>query len=136
MAITDEEIDAAAELSAVARAQQPQAVSARYDATRGLIEIAFTNGAFFSFPPRLTQALQSATTIQLKTVEIVGAGSGLHFPAIDADLYIPALVEGVFGSKAWIASRLGQEGGRARSDRKSAAARENGKLGGRPRKAG
>ena len=136
MAITDEEIDAATRRGEVARAEHPHALSARYDSARGLIEIALANGAFFSFPPRLAQALQGATSTQLKDVELVGAGTGLHFATIDADLYIPALIEGIFGSKAWVAARMGKQGGLARSERKSAAARENGKLGGRPRKAG
>ncbi len=135
MAITDEDIDAATQRGDALRAEHLQAMSARYDSARGLVEIALTNGALFSFPPRLAQALQGATSVQLKDVEVVGAGTGLHFPAIDADLYIPALIEGVFGSKTWMASRMGQQGGLARTDRKAAAARANGKLGGRPRKA-
>jgi hypothetical protein len=136
MAITDEEIDAATRRGEAVRAERPRAVSARYDAARGLVEIALANGALFSFPPRLAQALQGATSVQLKDVEIVGAGSGLYFSTLDADLYIPALIEGVFGSKTWMATQMGREGGLARSERKAAAARANGKLGGRPRKAG
>ena len=134
MAITDEEIDAATQRGEILNAARPKAIAARYDAARDLVEIALGDGTFFSFPPRLTQALADAAPGQLTEIEVVGAGTGLHFPTIDADLYIPALVEGVFGSKAWMASRMGQEGGRARSDRKTAAARANGKLGGRPRK--
>lgn len=136
MAITDEDIDAATERGKTFKADHTLALAARYDSARGLIEIALANGAIFSFPPRLAQELQGATSVQLKEIEVVGAGTGLHFPMIDADLYIPALVEGVFGSKAWMAASLGREGGLARSDRKSAAARANGKLGGRPRKTG
>lgn len=136
MALTDEELDAALQRGDATRDQRPQAVSARYDSQRGLVEIALNNGAFFSFPPALAQALQDAAPEQLAEVEVVGAGSGLYFPAIDADLYVPALIEGVFGSKTWMAGRMGQDGGRVRSERKAAAARANGKLGGRPRKAG
>ena len=136
MAITDEEIDAAAQRGKALRAERPQAESARYDAARGLIEIALANGALFSFPPRLAQALQGATSVQLREVEVVGAGTGLYFPVIDADLYIPALIEGVFGSKAWMAASMGKQGGLARTERKAIAARANGKMGGRPRKAG
>jgi hypothetical protein len=59
---------------------------------------------------------------------------GLHFPALDADLYIPALLEGFFGSKRWMAARLGELGGKARSAAKARASRANGRLGGRPKK--
>jgi len=48
---------------------------------------------------------------------------------------LPGLLEGFLGSKRWIASRLGQVGGKSKSMAKRAAARVNGKLGGRPRKA-
>ena len=136
MAITDEEIETATQRGEALRAKRPQAVAARYDAVRGLVEIALSNGAFFSFPPRLAQALEGATPEQLARIDIVGAGTGLHVPAIDADLYVPALIEGVFGAKAWMATSLGRDGGQVRSDRKAAAARANGKLGGRPRKTG
>lgn len=44
----------------------------------------------------------------------------------------PSLLQGVPGSKKWMASLLGKSGGASRSDAKRAAARENGRLGGRP----
>jgi len=55
---------------------------------------------------------------------------------LDADLYVPALLQGVFGSKSWMARVLGAQGGRARTAAHVAASRENGRKGGRPRKAG
>jgi hypothetical protein len=61
-------------------------------------------------------------------------GFGLHFPRLDADLYLPALLEGLLGSKAWAASRMGQAGGKARTPAKQAASRANGRRGGRPQK--
>jgi hypothetical protein len=53
---------------------------------------------------------------------------------LDADLYLPAILEGLLGSKKWMASRLGQVGGRSTSVAKKAASKRNGRLGGRPRK--
>ena len=52
----------------------------------------------------------------------------------DADLYLPAILEGFLGSKKWMASRLGQAGGKSRSLAKKSASRANGRLGGRPRR--
>jgi len=49
-------------------------------------------------------------------------------------LYLPALLEGVFGSPRWMAGLLGKSGGLARTAAKVAAARKNGSKGGRPRK--
>jgi hypothetical protein len=54
---------------------------------------------------------------------------------VDADLYVPALLEGLLGSKRWMASRLGRIGGQSRSGAKKAASVANGRLGGRPKKA-
>ncbi|HSU04296.1 MAG TPA: DUF2442 domain-containing protein [Acetobacteraceae bacterium] len=78
--------------------------------------------------------MQHVTSDDLKTIELDAFGSGIHFPSIDADLYVPALLEGVMGSKGWMAAKLGAVGGSARSPAKAAASRENGKRGGRPRK--
>jgi len=50
-----------------------------------------------------------------------------------ADLGVPALVRGVLGSRQWMA-QMGKTGGKSQSEQKAAAARANGKKGGRPRK--
>jgi hypothetical protein len=59
---------------------------------------------------------------------------GIYFSKLDADLYLPAILEGFFGSKKWMASRLGEAGGKSRSVAKKAASRANGRLGGRPKR--
>jgi hypothetical protein len=60
-------------------------------------------------------------------------GLGIRFPRRDADIYLPALLEGVLGSKRWIASKIGKLGGSVSTTAKAHAARRNGKLGGRPK---
>ena len=112
----------------------PHAVAARYDEGRDRIVVDLSTGTEFAFPPRNAQGLKTATTEDLGVIEISGSGFGLHFPRLDTDLYLPALLEGLFGSKAWAAARMGQEGGKARTPAKQAASRANGKLGGRPRR--
>lgn len=133
MAITDSE-----RLAAEARLQSetnshPRAVSARHDRRVSRVVIGLDNGLELAFPPRLAQGLENATPAQLAGIEISPLGDGLHWPAIDADLYVPALLQGVFGSKTWMARQLGASGGRARSGAKPVAARENGRKGGRPK---
>jgi len=49
----------------------------------------------------------------------------LHWPQLDADLYVPALIEGAFGSRRWM-QHIGELGGSARSAAKAKASRENG----------
>jgi hypothetical protein len=61
-------------------------------------------------------------------------GLGIRFPRLDADLYVPALLERVLGSKSWMAARLGAAGGQVRGGAKAAASRDNGRRGGTPRK--
>ena len=84
-------------------------------------------------PAAQTQGLETASTKDLSAIRISPSGYGIHFPKLDADLYLPALMEGIFGTKAWMAER-GRKGGQAATKAKKAAARANGKLGGRPRK--
>ena len=57
----------------------------------------------------------------------------VHWESLDVDFGIPELVAGIFGTKSWMAE-LGRKGGEATSSAKSAAARKNGKKGGRPKK--
>jgi hypothetical protein len=118
------------------QASVPKAVAAKYDRATGRIVIRLSSRLDVSFSPRDAQGLQHARPSQLEPIEISPSGFGIHFPKLDADLYLPALLEGFLGSKRWMASRLGQIGGKSRSSAKRAAAKANGKMGGRPRKAG
>jgi hypothetical protein len=124
---------------AVRRAEQrlrtsPCAVAARYDRRSKRIVVRLSSGLDIAFPTRDAQGLESAKPEQLDPIEISPSGLGLHFPKLDADLYLPALLEGFLGSTAWMAARLGARGGKATSSAKISAARANGRLGGRPRK--
>ena len=112
----------------------PHAISARYDRRIGRIVVRLSTGLEISFSPRDAQGLEAATWEQLREIEIDPPGFGLHFPALDADLYIPSLLEGFFGSKRWMAARLGELGGKTKSAAKAEASRANGRLGGRPKK--
>jgi hypothetical protein len=112
----------------------PTAVSANYDRRSGRVVVRLTSGIDVGFSPLDSQGLETAKPAQLDPIEISPSGLGLYFPKLDADLYLPALLEGGLGSKRWMAARLGARGGRARSAAKSAASRKNGRLGGRPRK--
>jgi hypothetical protein len=132
--ITDGDIKLANRRAQARRAKYPAAVAVRYDETAGKIVVSLANGVDISFPPDAAQGLEGAKPAELREVEVTGAGTGIYFPKLDADLYVPGLVEGVMGTRKWMASRLGAAGGSARTPEKSAASRANGKLGGRPRK--
>ena len=117
------------------RAEGPIAVAARYNRRSGRIIVALSSGIDVMFSSDNAQSLRGAKPAQLASIEISPSGLGLHFPKLDADLYLPALLNGWLGSRRWMAAHMGERGGRARSAAKRAASRENGKLGGRPRKA-
>jgi hypothetical protein len=112
----------------------PRAVSARYDGKTGLIVVHLNSRVILSVSPRDLEGLENSRPSQLDEIEISPSGFGIHFPKLDADIYLPGLLEGVLGSKKWMASRLGQIGGQSRSRAKKAASRANGRLGGRPKK--
>lgn len=109
-------------------------MSARYDAARGHVVIALQTGLELSFPASAAEGLAGAPADKLRLIEISPSGLGLHWPLLDADLYVPSLIQGQLGSKSWMAAQLGRTGGSARTRAKIAAARKNGKRGGRPAK--
>lgn len=131
--MTPEQFEAA-QARGEARMRGPRAESAHYDAGRNRVIVRLTTGVEIGFAPRDVEGLQHASTDDLKAIEVEAFGLGIHFPTIDADLYLPSLLEGALGSKSWMAAQLGAAGGRSRTLAKATASRENGKRGGRPRK--
>jgi hypothetical protein len=117
------------------RLRGPRAVAAHYDAGRGRVVITLSTGIELGLAPRDVEGLAGAAAEDLRIIKVEELGLGIHFPRLDADLYVPALLEGILGSRRWMAARLGAAGGQARSPAKAAAARANGRRGGRPRKA-
>ncbi len=132
-ALTDEDIRRAEKAMRDDMASGPRAVAARYDRRRARVVLSFDNGADLAFPPSLAEGLDKATAGDLATIEISPTGLELHWPNLDADLWLPGLLVGVFGSPRWMASLMGRKGGRARTNAKVAAARANRRRGGRPR---
>lgn len=129
--LTDAQIDAALARDAQACPHESRAKSAHYDAGRDCVVVELENGCSFSFPPQLAQGVEQANAEELAQVEILGAGYGLHWEALDADLSVPGLLAGLFGTKAHMARLAGQ----AKSPAKAASSRTNGAKGGRPSKA-
>jgi len=133
MSITDAVVEAANHRAAAKKTAFPAVVSVRYDRRVARIVIALASGLELAFSPKHAQGLENAHPADLLDAEITPSGLGVHFPRLDADLYLPALLEGFLGSKRWMAE-IGKVGGTTSTKAKSAAARRNGKLGGRPKK--
>lgn len=111
---------------------EPRAVTAWFDAAQNLVMFKLKNDCVFGFPPPESEywGLSRATSEQLARIELWPGGEALHWEEIDADISVPGLLFDLLNVKAWYAKWLGG----AKSEAKAAAARENGKKGGRPRK--
>ena len=134
MEITEAQFDAANHRGAEKRAGFPTVVSVRYDRRVARIVISLSSGLELAFAPKHAQGLENGRPADFSDAEVTPSGLGVHFPRLDADLYLPALLEGFLGSKRWLAAELGKVGGASVSTAKASAARQNGKLGGRPKK--
>lgn len=117
-----------------ARAQDPSAVvEAQYDAERDTIDLTFRSGGSMTIPRGIVPGLDQAPSSAVGSISISPAGDALSWPSLDVDVYVPGLVERVFGTRLF-AVATGRRGGRKKSKAKAAAARANGVKGGRPRK--
>jgi hypothetical protein len=130
----DQQIELATQRAEARQAREPRAIAAHYDAGRDALIVSLSTGVEISVPRLRIQGLAQAAPADLTGIEISPSGHGLHFPKVDVDLLVPGLLEGVFGSRAWMAAQLGAQGGRSTSEAKAQAARINGERGGRPAK--
>jgi hypothetical protein len=115
--------------------REPLATGVEFKSGPGLdlLILKLSDGRRYVIPREELQGLQSATEEQIARVEILGGGTGLHWPDLNVDLYVPGLLRGVYGNKKWMA-QIGRRGGAVRSTAKKRAARANGAKGGRPRR--
>jgi len=133
--VTDADFKRAAAVGETMLHSEPRASAARYEPATRRVVIDLVNGCSYAFPAVLVQDLQDASDDDLRAVQVDGLGFNLHFPSLDADLYVPALVSGLFGTRVWMTRELARIAGQQTSPAKAMAARANGAKGGRPRKA-
>lgn len=111
---------------------EPRAAFAAYRSRERALRIGLTTGATITLPVKLISCLKGVRPKDLRAVEVLGRGSGLHWGGLDLDLSVPGLLSSLFSGPEWLAE-LGRIGGRNSSAAKAAAARRNGRKGGRPR---
>lgn len=161
--ITDAELAAAEQRGLEATIGEARAVSARYAPDTGLLLIGLRGGITLLVPSARLQGVADAPPNLIEQVEITANGAGLRWPALDANFAVQSIVAGSFGTKKWMrhleelgqldaasmerqrlldriagkraGADLGRKGGSVSTPVKAAAARANGALGGRPRKA-
>jgi hypothetical protein len=130
---TDAGIEAALQ-KAKLHDSEPRALTVEHIQRLNLLIVGLSNGRRLVLPIEDLQGLGRATHKQIQNYELLGHGTGISFPDIDVDLYVPALIEGVYGNRRWMAE-LGKKGGRAKTEAKRRASQANGAKGGRPKKA-
>ena len=115
---------AAREAGVAALEYEPRAKSARYEASTRRVVVELTNGCTFIFPADMGQGLSGASDEDLADLKVLGAGFGLHWERLDADLGIHELVMGVFGSREWM-RELSRRGGASASHSKGSSNRKS-----------
>lgn len=111
---------------------EPRAVRVAHLARARALRIELANGAAITLPVRLIPHLRTAAARDVRAVQILGRGGGLHWESLDLDLSVPGLLSYVLAGPGWLAE-LGRIGGSRSSAAKATAARRNGRKGGRPR---
>lgn len=115
-------------------ASEPRAAAARFESETRRVVVDLVNGCSYAFPVELVQDFLGVADDALAEIVVDGQGFNLHWSSLEVDLYVPALVSGIFGTRAWMVGQMARLAGMARSPSKAAAARANGAKGGRPRK--
>lgn len=111
--VTDRQLRSAEARGRRMLATEPRAAAAQYDRTTGRVIVDLVNGCTYAFPAQLVQDPHGAGHEDLARVEVEGMGFNLHWPALDVDLYVPALVSGIFGTRAWMTQERARIAGHA-----------------------
>ena len=94
---------------AARRKDEPLAQSIELIQGLNLVIVGLSNHQRLVLPIANIQGLREATLQQLQNHELVGRGTGISFPDLDVDLYLPALIEGGVRESS-LDGRHGEEG--------------------------
>jgi hypothetical protein len=132
---TPSEIDKAIEAGKQHQRKELLVESVEYDPTPGhdYLTLRLNNGHRHLIPREDLQGMGEASLEAIRDVRVIGGGTALHWPLLDLDFYVPALLKNKYGNMQWM-QHLGRKGGSAKTELKRKAAQENGAKGGRPRK--
>lgn len=137
--ITDAEFAAALAAGRVETETEIRAQAVRYVADRDSIEIVTSRHAGFLIPRHWIGALQDVPIEELAKLEIWPDGSAIELEDRDIHISVDGLMTAILPAMLptrTVAAIFASRGGRSTSDAKRSSAQENGRRGGRPRKAG
>ena len=63
----------------------------------GMICMILSDKKEIRFPVTLNEKLRNASQSQVSNIEIICAGTGLHWPDLDEDLSVTGILEGKYG---------------------------------------
>jgi hypothetical protein len=129
-----EEATIAAARARASTSIEPRAKSVYYDASARRLVLELQGGAMLALPIRTIDELAGASNAELADVRAGFGGRAIVLENRDVDISVAGLLRDLVGLSV-SASALGKKGGSASSPAKTTAVRENGKRGGRPRKA-
>ena len=93
MGFTKAEFTAANHRGKEMQAAFPPAIAVRYDRRIARVVVTLASGLQIAFAPRDVPGLMQARPADLADAEISPSGLGVHFPRIDADIYLPGLLK-------------------------------------------
>ncbi len=96
------------------------------------LSLELRNGASVTIPIGEIEELAGKPAAELAKVQVDPLGEGLLWPSLDVGISAPGLLEDFFGYLTH--SKIARAGGRRSTPAKAAAARANGKKGGRKRR--
>ena len=134
--ITAKTVDRAIVAEAERAALEHHARTVWYDRACDAVVLLLRDGRIFGAERALIPSLADATPRQLRLMTVTEDGAFLVIPAFDLHINVDGLVTRLLeGSPAALRRSAARSVGAITSAAKAAAARRNGRLGGRPRKA-
>ena len=108
---------------------EPRAKRASYDPTTRRVLIELRNGCTLLVPVDLMQGLRGASDEDLADFSLMPRGFDLHWHKLDAQFTVVGLLNGLFGTKKWMAelSRTQTRIGSKKSQTPSAVAAQTNK---------
>lgn len=120
------------------KAEEPTAEAITFRSGPRRFNLLLASGTSVEFDADSLWELKGASLEELADVGLSPSGSAITWPKLDMDVSVAGLVLDLLGSPEWrraLRRNVNRELARTKSEARARAARENGKRGGRPRKA-